>query len=155
MSFPHMLDYSLHHAFEERNVICNNITRGLHTIMDTSNSWKAFRSISAFKCTIFGHPSTFSKIHVETTLLPLLHSSSQAPPHSVPLGVAALNGHLKTTERLLVGGANINYQDEVNYMFYSSWKLKWAHFSITVWVYSSLLGLLHWPSGNGSAPIAA
>lgn len=37
---------------------------------------------------------------------------SKSPPHSVSLGVAAERGYTKTVEKLLEGGANINYQDK-------------------------------------------
>ena len=33
--------------------------------------------------------------------------------HSVPLAVAAQNGHSETVEKLLEGGAHIDYQNEV------------------------------------------
>lgn len=43
-----------------------------------------------------------------------LYVSPQTSPHSVPLGVAAQEGHKKTVDRLLKGGANINHQDKVS-----------------------------------------
>ena len=39
--------------------------------------------------------------------------SSQTPPYSVPLGIAATAGHTQCVERLLKGGAHINYQRQV------------------------------------------
>ena len=42
-----------------------------------------------------------------------VHSSLQISPYSVPLGVAAQEGHAQTVERLLEGGAIINYQRSV------------------------------------------
>ena len=43
------------------------------------------------------------------------HSLSQCLQgiHSVPLGMAAQEGHILTVERLLEGEANVNHQDEV------------------------------------------
>ena len=34
---------------------------------------------------------------------------------SVPLGVASQNGHIRVVEKLLEGGAHINYRDRVGY----------------------------------------
>ena len=45
------------------------------------------------------------------TLLPLLSSSQST--HSIPLGIAAQNGHLDTVKRLVEGGSNVNYQNKV------------------------------------------
>ena len=42
-----------------------------------------------------------------------VHSSLQISPYSVPLVVAAEEGHAQTVERLLKGGAIINYQRPV------------------------------------------
>ena len=39
--------------------------------------------------------------------------------HSAPLGKAAEMGHIRTVERLLEGGANINYQDKVRSTCYA------------------------------------
>ena len=39
--------------------------------------------------------------------------SSQTPPYSVPLDIAATAGHTQCVERLLKGGAHINYQRQV------------------------------------------
>lgn len=48
---------------------------------------------------------------------PLAIAYSQVSPYSVPLGIAALNGHIEIVEELLIGGANINYQDKVRSAF--------------------------------------
>lgn len=45
---------------------------------------------------------------------PHLHTFNfQTGPLSVPLGVAAEEGHTQTLDRLLKGGSNINHQDKV------------------------------------------
>jgi len=41
-----------------------------------------------------------------------MHSSMQDIA-SVPLGVASQNGHIQVVEKLLEGGAHINYRDRV------------------------------------------
>lgn len=48
-----------------------------------------------------------------------LHIKQQISPHSVPLGVAAQNGHAQTVQRLLEGGAITNHQDTVRPLLYS------------------------------------
>ena len=42
-----------------------------------------------------------------------MHTSSQDEPYSTPLEIAATNGHPQTVERLLEGGALVNYQRPV------------------------------------------
>jgi len=57
-------------------------------------------------------PYMYSDVSCLNTVLPL-HAYSQAPFYTAPLQVAAGNGHVQIVERLLKGGANINYQVEV------------------------------------------
>ena len=61
-----------------------------------------------------------NSFHVIISPFPPAHGSyHQSPPYSVPLGVAAQNGHAQTVEKLLNGGAKINHQDEVRCMCYT------------------------------------
>lgn len=53
-----------------------------------------------------------------------LHMSSQTSPHPVPLEIAAEEGHVQTVQRLLEGGANINYQQEVKNREYLTMKYR-------------------------------
>lgn len=79
------------------------------------------------------------------SLLPV-HVSSQKPPCSVPLAVAAQNGHTQTVERLLEGGANINRQDTVRSTCCTSSIHYWCFLTVhilsstayTVWPHSTL-----------------
>ena len=56
-------------------------------------------------------PMQFFKINAEHSSNYFI--SSQTPPYSVPLMIAATNGHTQCVERLLEGGALINYQRPV------------------------------------------
>lgn len=47
------------------------------------------------------------------SLRTIVHKFSQIPPYCVSLGTASENGHAQTVERLLEGGANVNYYDKV------------------------------------------
>ena len=69
-----------------------------------------------------------------TLLFLFLPLSLQTPPYSVPLEIAATHGHTQCVERLLEGGALINYQRPVcNIMT-----------GITCYLYSSLVYVLIW-----------
>ena len=41
----------------------------------------------------------------------------QAPPYCSPLGTASENGYTEIAEKLLEGGARVDYHDEVIYVY--------------------------------------
>ena len=63
--------------------------------------------------------SSITNIHVylRVVLHYSLHTSSQNDLRSVPLEVAAEEGHTETVKRLLEGGALVNYQSSVSLVF--------------------------------------
>ena len=63
--------------------------------------------------------SSITNIHVylRVVLHYSLHTSSQDDFRSVPLEVAAGDGHTETVKRLLEGGALVNYQRSVSLVF--------------------------------------
>lgn len=56
---------------------------------------------------------TWCELHAHTALLLMCPTCTMQDTHSVPLEVAAQNGHSETVEKLLEGGAHIDYQNKV------------------------------------------
>ena len=69
--------------------------------------------VSCMSLHFHNKPTSIVAVISITIYTTCIHVHSQISPYSVPLGVAAGNGHARTVERLLEGGALINYQRSV------------------------------------------
>ena len=94
VSCGQFLTFSIY-LFSSQCITCNNYT--LHSTFHSS-------------CLLAPSHKSCGQFHCLCFHLLSMYTSSQTPPFSVPLGIAAGKGHTETVERLLEGGALINYR---------------------------------------------